>query len=280
MGSNNGKEIFATWQADLLAGKPPVYYQVGFGGFQSVELAPGRVVMVGAPPAVGKTALTMQWGFQALKFNPTCRVLVCNVEMTAGDLLERELARVSGVSASAIQHRQFRGDLEKEEKIKKGLAEIERIADKMDFLRPPFAMDNVVQVVKDTGADMIILDYIQRFAVSSNETAKDQRTQLTEVMGIARQIANEWQKAVIVVSAVGRGNGKEAYGNIGLGSFRESSELEYGADDGYVLSPEKEGMAWNMMLKHVKARRQRKDIPLWFNADYQRFHAVDKGANE
>ena len=102
-------DVFAEWEKDLLSGETPTEYQVGRGGFQFVHLAPQRVVLIGSPPAYGKTALTMQLAVDALRFNSAIRLLICNVEMPYGVLLDRQLARLAGVDASIIQYRRFRG---------------------------------------------------------------------------------------------------------------------------------------------------------------------------
>jgi replicative DNA helicase len=69
---------------------------------------------------------------------------------------------------------------------------------------------------------------------------------------------------VIVVSAVGRSKdskGRNSYNEgLNLASFRESSELEFGADSAFILAP---GEGDAVTLKHLKDRYgQCKDTPL------------------
>ena len=79
--------------------------------------------------------------------------------------------------------------------------------------------------------------------------------------------------AVIVISATNRESQKS--GSNQLCSFRDSGELEYGADDAYVMtSTAVDKDLSNVDLAHVKARsRQKQDITLNFYGAYQRFES-------
>ena len=58
-----------------------------------------------------------------------------------------------------------------------------------------------------------------------------------------------------------------------LASFRESSELEFGADDAFILVPTGESA---VTLKHLKARHaEPKDLVLNFDRKRQRFTPVE-----
>jgi len=80
----------------------------------------------------------------------------------------------------------------------------------------------------------------------------------------------------VVVSAVGRtkdARGRSSYQGDGLNlaSFRESSELEFGADDAFMLTPDDETDE-GVTLRHLKSRHgQCGDINLKFDARLQRF---------
>ena len=74
---------------DVLSGTPPTLYPVGSGEFARLEIGPGLVWMLGGAPGAGKTAFIMQLVIDALRLSPLLRVLVGNVEMSAGVLLGR-----------------------------------------------------------------------------------------------------------------------------------------------------------------------------------------------
>jgi replicative DNA helicase len=80
------------------------------------------------------------------------------------------------------------------------------------------------------------------------------------------------------VSALNRQRNRtgSTYDGAGLASFRESSEVEYGADDCYLLAadPSGEADAGAMVLAHVKARHgEPTDLALLFDGAHQSFTA-------
>jgi replicative DNA helicase len=88
--------------------------------------------------------------------------------------------------------------------------------------------------------------------------------------------------AVLVVAAVGRKRdekGRSGYGGLTLASFRESSELEYGADDAFLLARDDPENPAEVTLKHAKSRHgEPLDLLLRFTGAVQRFDpAGDQG---
>jgi replicative DNA helicase len=92
-------------------------------------------------------------------------------------------------------------------------------------------------------------------------------------MSYLRQFADAGV-AVVVVAALARSKdqrGRSSYAGdaLSLASFRESSELEFGADDAFILVPGEESA---VTLKHLKARHtEPKDLVLQFDRKRQRF---------
>jgi hypothetical protein len=270
----NGADLFPKWKADILTGQPPICWNIGEGGFAAIPLRPYRIVGIVAPPGGCKTALVCQWGFNGLRLNPDLRLSLVNVEMSPADLWDRELARLSGIPYGEILDRGFRGQPQYGKRIKEALEGIEGIASRVFFQQPPFAMTEIYKAVCETQADMLVIDYIQRIAVRDSDR-QDSRTQITEVMNLLREIAQQG-KSVIVVSAAARDKGSKgkAYENMGLGSFRDSSELEYGFDDAWTLEansealPTIQGIQPNMILRRHKGRYANTgDIPLLFDGN-------------
>jgi replicative DNA helicase len=96
-------------------------------------------------------------------------------------------------------------------------------------------------------------------------------------MSYLRQFADAGA-AVVVVAAVGRTKdkaGRSSYAGDGLSlaSFRESSELEFGADDAFILIPDDET---TVTLRHLKARHgECRDLRLTFDRTHQSFTVAD-----
>ncbi len=99
-------------------------------------------------------------------------------------------------------------------------------------------------------------------------------------MSYLRQFADAGV-AIIVVAALARSKdakGRSSYTDgLSLASFRETSELEYGADDAFILAPaddaESDGATPSrVVLKHLKSRHgETRDIALAFDRKRQRF---------
>ena len=104
-------------------------------------------------------------------------------------------------------------------------------------------------------------------------------------MGYLRQFADAGA-AIIVIAALARSKdakGRSSYSGeaLSLASFRETSELEYGADDAFILAPdddaedEGDGIA-RVVLKHLKSRHgETRDLALRFDRRRQHFTPAD-----
>ena len=228
--------VFDAWADDVQRGTAPELWHPG-AGFGAVELGPGLVMLLGGCPGAGKTALAMQWTVDALRTDHGLRALVANVEMSPRALLDRQLARLSGVDAGWIRNRTITGH---EDRISKGLAELRRVADRLAFHTGPPTLADVALSVDACEARLLVLDYVQRFHTGAGD-AMDRRAELDSVMEYARRFADKGL-GVLAVSAVSRQKGKTGsnYAGLGLASYRGTSELEYGADSAWILSKDED----------------------------------------
>lgn len=223
----------------------------------------------------------MQLVFDALRLNTKLRACVCNVEMGAEALLDRQLARISGIDLTSIRDRAV--EATHMDRIDAAMVSIEPVVERLSFVTAPFDLGNVAEVVDATGADILMLDYIQRIkpAAQVGGKASDRRGDVDATMDYLRQFA-EAGMAVFVIAAVARTKNKKGQSSydadgLGLASFRESSELEFGADDAFLLVPDKDDRD-AVVLKHLKARHgEPRDLSLEFDRSLQRFTALDAG---
>jgi replicative DNA helicase len=264
-------DLLHSWRDDVLSAKPPVLYPVGTGELERIEIGPGRVLLLGGAPGAGKSAFVMQLVVDALRLTPTLRVLVDNIEMTPAVLMDRQLARLSGIDLNTIRLRKL--GVEHGERIDTALQTLEPLAERLCFVRPPFDLANVAASADAFNAGLVVLDYVQRVKPPGNHN--DKRGSVDAMMDFLRQFADNGV-AVIVVAAVSRSRdskGRSTYdgGALNLASFRESSELEFGADDAFILVNDPDDET-GVILKHLKARHtEAKDIALTFDRPRQRF---------
>jgi replicative DNA helicase len=275
-------DVFDTWRDDVHTGAPPVLYPIGSGELGRIEIGPKLVTLIGGAPGAGKTAFTMQAVTDALRMTPTLRAMVCNIEMTPAVLLDRQLSRLSGIDLKTIRYRQFAA--EHADRLDQALNTLETFCDRLAFVKPPYNLENVAASADAFRADLIVLDYIQRIPPPGEHG--DRRGSVDATMNFLRQFADAGV-AMIVVAAVSRGKdskGRSTYSGdaLTLASFRESSELEFGADDAFILAPDEDNAeddVTKVTLRHLKARHsEAKDIALQFDRRTQRFDVADNYA--
>jgi replicative DNA helicase len=272
-------DALAGWRDDVLSGEPPALFPLGTGELARIECGPGAVLLLGGAPGAGKSAFAMQAAVDALRLTPDLRAVVCNVEMGPSALLDRQLARLSGVDLTSIRYRRL--GAEHGDRIDQALHTLEPLAERLAFVRPPFDLENVAAAADAFEARLLLLDYIQRIPPPGEHG--DKRGAVNATMDHLRRFADAGV-AVVVVSAVGRtkdGKGRSSYAGEGLNlaSFRESSELEFGADDAFILTAD-DGQGDAVTLKHLKSRHgECRDIELTFHRRHQRFTpaAGDRG---
>lgn len=267
-------DVLDRWRDDVLSGTPPTFYPIGAGELQRIEIGPGLVTLLGGGPGSGKTAFVMQGVVDALRLTPTLRALICNIEMPPSVLLDRQLARLSGVDLTTIRYRQVAE--EHAERIDVGLSALTDVCERLAFVRPPFTLENVAAAADEFDVGLIVVDYIQRIQPPGEHG--DKRHAVDATMNYLREFADAGI-AVIVVSAVGRSKdsrGRSSYSGEGLSlaSFRESSELEFGADDAFILTPDTANEA-DVILRHLKSRNgECRDLQMMFDRPLQRFTPV------
>ncbi len=273
-------DALADWRDAIYSGVAPTLYPVGTGALERIEIGPGRVVLIGGLPGGGKTALTTQLIIDALRAEPKLRALVANVEMTPSVLLDRQLARLSGVPLDLIARRQL--DNSHADQIDRGIGTLEAIAERLVFVESPYTLENIVSAADEFNANLLVLDYLQR--IKPPGAHADKRGGVDALMDYLRQFADAG-RALLCVSALSRSKdsrGRSSYdGNsLNLASFRESSELEYGCDTAYVLVPDSKDDEL-VVLRCLKHRHGEPiDIPLRFEKRLQRFVSTGSAPTE
>lgn len=271
------------WREDVLTGKPPTFYRVADSGpLSRIEVGPKLITLIGGAPGGGKTAFVMQSVVDALRLNPTLQAVICNIEMPAEVLLDRQLSRLSGVPLDFIRYRTL--NEHHSDRIDAALTTLAGVADRLCFVRPPFDLANVAATATEftaghDGGLLLVLDYIQRITPPGQQG--DKRGSVDASMNFIRQFADVGA-AVIVVSSVGRqkderGRSSYAGDSMNLASFKESGELEFGADDAFILAPSADEPGV-VEMKHLKARHSKPtDMSLRFDGSTQTFEAMEPG---
>jgi replicative DNA helicase len=232
-----GADLLGSWFADVERGEPPVRFRLP-DPFTALDVRPGRMILFGGAPGGGKTAALMQVGIDLLRMNESARLLIANVEMSPALLVERVASRLSAVPLTAIMDRTLTAD--ELGRVRAAVAALEPVAGRLAFLNPPYSLEHVAAAGTAFGANVLVLDYIQRFAVGDG--GQDKREQLETGIAVLRRFCDAGA-AVLVAAAVARqkSNNGSTYAGLNLASFRGSSELEFGCDAAYMLVPDEGG---------------------------------------
>lgn len=269
-----GKALFDAWYGEVTSDTPPPTWSSGDPIFEPYEVGPGRIILIGGAPGAGKTAFILQWIFGILAACPNLRVLVANVEMPPHALLTRQLSRLSGVPLTAIYKRQV--DPADYSNLGRGFDLMRPLIDRLAFATEPHRLLPIATAASDFGADLVVVDYLQRIAPAAKVTGT--REQVNALMGELRQTADKGEVGIIAAAALSRSRdskGNSSYRSTSMASFRESSEAEYGADDCLILSPaddDHRAPVRSMLLTHAKSRYgEQRDAALAFHRGVQRF---------
>ncbi|QDU55693.1 DnaB-like helicase C-terminal domain-containing protein [Aeoliella mucimassa] len=249
---------WADWQRSLQEQDRQSFFRVAASGNQlnRFRIAKGRMTVLGGQQGTGKTLLTMQLLFNIVMEYPEISVLVANCEMDPGELLDRNVARLAEVPYAVVRDRRYRGG--QRQRVLDAAGEIMPLKERVSFMQPPFSMERLKALAERIEADIVCIDYLQRFRVSG---VTDFRMQVSDVMSEARELAMRGP-AVVLLSALSR-----------QGEFRESSEVEFACDYAYKLVPQNEDGTEIKCECHKARNAAKENIDLTCNHSMQEFLA-------
>lgn len=253
------------------------FYVAESGSLRNLVISPDHIIVVGGAPGSGKTSLVGQCVGDFLRLNTGHRALICNVEMTPEELMMREIGRISGVDMTTDRADDF--STEELAQIKGCIATFAQYASRLFIMSPPIFLNDIEMAIANYNPDLVVVDYLQRVNISDNDLDSNERLKISRIMTELRKLVTN--RTIIVVSALRR-QGKSNYesSEMGLASFRETSEIEYSVNDAYLLVPDniaaKNGDENRFILRHEKSRGgQKKDINLSFDGRYHRWSGID-----
>lgn len=239
------------------------------GGFQR-----GNLVVIGARPAMGKSALGLTIGLHIAR---DYSVGFLSMEMPHADVRDRQTAILGNVSISNIK------------RPKRGL-EFDRVVDAIEHAktRKFFVSDksglNILQVrskaralKRKKGLDVLVVDYIGLMAGLDSKVSR--AYQIEEISRGLKNLAKEIDIVVICLAQVNRGAADRGNQCPALHDLRDSGAIEQDADIvGFIHRPiiacPELGERWNAYAQfRVAKNRQGRcgDVHLHYVADQTRF---------
>ena len=200
---------------------------------------PGEMTILGARPAVGKSAFAAYIGANLARKGK--RVGVCSLEMLPEQYMKRLLAGASGVDGHKLRTGKHLSDSEWEA--------IGNAVQELSVWQMPFTFR--VRTVEDLaaearrrkdgkGLDLLIVDYLQLLRTS--RPAESNFAQVTEVSHQIKQLAIDMEIPILALAQVSRPEIKGRPRMPTLDSLRGSGDLEMDADAVLFLHrPEEDG---------------------------------------
>jgi replicative DNA helicase len=230
-------------------------------------LKPGRLIVVGARPSVGKTALAIQLGVAVAAAGHG--TLVFELEMPAEDLTDRVVAADAGISLSRIAT----GELTDNDwnLLSQAVDRLGRLPLRIDD-QPGLSLQQIRSKARQHrrrhGLALIVIDYLQLMAVADGKLHRHH--QIEQISRGMKQLAKELAVTVVLLSQLTRASADR---EPELSDLKESGAIEEDADVVAMLHPmgnEPDGSQL-LLLKLAKNRQGRRGrLALAFDGRYQR----------
>ncbi|MBV8247436.1 MAG: replicative DNA helicase [Comamonas sp.] len=232
-----GMDEFMADLDERCAGKGDPFLPTGLAALDEQldgGLRPGELVIIGARPSMGKTALAMTIGMHGAQLRQT--VAMFSLEMQRGDLWQRQVAMEGEVALSKIRQPQRRMTNDDYAAVTAAAERIKRL---------PFYVNDRTGLNINTlrtkarglkrkhGLRMLIVDYL---GLMEGTNPKDNRTtQLGEVTRNLKKLAKELGITVLLLAQLNREVEKRVDQMPIMSDLRDCGEIEQDAD--IVLFP-------------------------------------------
>lgn len=186
----------------------------------------GNLVVIGARPSMGKTALGMTVGLHAAQNNS---VAMLSMEMPHSDLRDRQLAILGRIPLSHLKRPKLHGlDYGR-------VVEAVERSKALRFFASDKSGQNILQVrskartiKRKRGLDVLVVDYI---GLMAGLNPRDSRAyQIEEISRGLKALAKELDIVVMCLAQVNRGAMDRANSTPGLHDLRDSGAIEQDAD--------------------------------------------------
>jgi replicative DNA helicase len=272
MSSVNGLDVAQQFLANIVT--KPERWLVG-EPFEKLDFRPGQVVTLTAPPGAAKTTLAMQIVYGLLENQPNLKCVVTCADLKPQQLFRKFVSRLAGVRASSLRD----GVLTDREQrnVKRVVEQMSGIWARITFCKPPWTVESLQSAMNETQSQFAVVDYIQRFDVTTKREIADDRTRVKKVSD-ALQLLTHQGAGFLVVAAMARqkdNRGQSSYEGGNLASLGDTKSLDYNTDDCYLLTRGECGLAELKCLKKREWNCDDPNIHLRFEGEYQAFFAAD-----
>ena len=204
--------------------------------------------IIGARPGVGKSAFALYIALMMARFS---RGLFFSLEMPLKQIVQRIISSQTRIELDKLTNKEKFNELTTDEKelvnvlFKKLLRK-----SNLKLYDGNFKIDELEEYVKNekeiNGLDYIVVDYLQLVAASKLSKRYEQ---ITEISIRLKQIAKDYDIAVIALSQLSREIEKRSDKDIYLADFRESGQIEQDASTILGLTTEPTTTEYKELMK-------------------------------
>ena len=215
------------------------------GGFEG-----GDLILIGARPAVGKSALVTQWA--EMFANLGLRVGFYNLEMTSKQMYERFVAAKSGIEITRIRMAtRFHND--EEERYRKAVEELEK-QDRLFISTGAKKVSDIRADMRTAKYDLLIVDYLQ-LLIADERYRGNRQAEVGYISSQLKAIAMDYSIPVIALSQLNRQSEGRQNKEPTMGELREAGNLEQDASTIILMWNKNENDPSEKGLKVEKSRQ-------------------------
>ena len=183
----------------------------------------GRLYVIGARPATGKTALAISAAFNTSAYGD---VLFCSYEMQPSEIMGRLLARMSRVNSQDISYKTLSN--QQMQKLVEHYAQAGRLPIwfGINAATPEKVRTEALRMQKNLR--LIVIDYLQ--LMSSGRRAESRRVEVGQISRALKQLSIELNVPVLALSQLNRVSEGSASRVPTMSEMRESGDIEQDAD--------------------------------------------------
>lgn len=204
--------------------------------------------IIGARPGVGKSAFAL---YITLLMSQYSRGLFFSLEMPLKQIIQRIISSQSKIELEMLTNKDRFNTLDSEQKkLVKVLFDKILKKSELKLYDGNFKIDELEEYIKNekeiNGVDFIVVDYLQ--LVKSNKTSS-RYEQITDISIRLKQIAKDYDIAVIALSQLSRDIEKRVDKDVYLADFRESGQIEQDASTILGLTTEPTDTEYKELMK-------------------------------
>lgn len=211
----------------------------GLDGALGGGIGPGMLITVGARPSVGKSAWTINLIDRALRRNEGLRVDLFSLEMSKKEVFSRFVAQMTTLNTYYLRNMNKMLKPDDKELVRETIEYFKqkdlKVYDTISELNQILGIIKERSSGRKAGKYLAVIDYVGLIKVNNN---RDRRLQIEQITRELKNVANEYQVPIVILSQLSRGVEQRQDKTPMLADLRESGSIEQDSNVVCFLSNE------------------------------------------